>query len=35
MTRQILFRGQRLDNDEWAYGDFITESGYRFMGKTS
>ena len=21
MTRQILFRGRRLDDDEWVYGD--------------
>lgn len=23
MNREILFRGQRLDNDEWAYGDLL------------
>lgn len=22
-NREILFRGQRLDNDEWAYGDLL------------
>lgn len=23
MNRQILFRGKRVDNDEWAFGDLI------------
>lgn len=23
MNRQILFRGKRVDNDEWVYGDLI------------
>lgn len=24
MNRQILFRGKRIDNDEWVYGDLLT-----------
>lgn len=23
MDREILFRGKRVDNDEWAYGDLL------------
>ena len=23
MNRQILFRGKRVDNDEWVYGDLL------------
>lgn len=24
MNREILFRGKRVDNDEWVYGDLLT-----------
>lgn len=32
MKREIKFRGKRLDNGEWVYGDLITTSnGYSFI----
>ena len=27
MQREILFRGKRIDNSEWVYGHYLTESG--------
>lgn len=32
MNREILFRGKRIDNGEWAEGYYI---GYKHMGETT
>jgi len=26
--REIKFRGKRIDNDEWVYGNLVVDSGY-------
>ena len=33
MNREILFRGKRLDNNEWLYGSHFTDSGEDYIIK--
>ena len=30
--REILFRGKRIDNDEWVYGSFFMDAREQFNG---
>ena len=31
MNREIIFRGKRLDNNEWLYGSHFTDSGEDYI----
>ena len=31
MDREILYRGKRVDNDEWAFGDLITSKNKYYI----
>lgn len=33
MTREIKFRGKRIDTGEWVYGNLLQDSGLCFIGK--